>query len=92
MFRKTILTAATVAVALVAFQPAAQAKSSFNIQFGGHGGHGHWGHGGHGGWGHGGHGGWGHGGHGGFGCYYVKKKFWKKGHHHFHTKNVKVCY
>jgi hypothetical protein len=97
MFRKTILTAATIAVALVAFQPAAQAKN-LKIQIGGHGGHGgHWGHGGHGGWGHGGHGGWGHGGwghggHGGFGCFFVKKKYWHKGHHHFHTKNVKVCY
>ena len=94
MFKKTILTAATLAVALVAFQPAAQA-SSFSIKFGGHG-HGNSGHGhggwGHGGWGHGGHGGWGHGGHGGWGhCFLVKKKYWHKGHGHFHFKKVKVC-
>jgi len=89
MFRKTILTAATLAVALVAFQPAAQA-TSLGIQIGGHGGHGHWGHGGHGGHGGWGHGGWG--GYGGFGCFYVKKKFWHNGHHHFHFKKVKVCY
>jgi len=94
MFRKTILAAATLAVALVAFQPAAQAHG-FNIKFG----HGHWGHG-HGGWGHGGwgHGGWGHGhggwshGHGGHGgCKIVTRKKWHNRHGHFHFKNVKVC-
>lgn len=92
MIKKTILAAATVAVALVAFQPAAQAHG-FNVKIG----HGHWGGGwghgghGHGGWGHG-HGGWGHGHGGGFGCYFIKKKVWHKKHHHFHIKKVKICY
>jgi hypothetical protein len=92
MFRKTVLTAATLAVALLAFQPAAQAHG-IKVKFGHGWGHGHgWAHG-HGGHGHGhwGHGPWGPG-HGGFGCYWVKKKTWHKGHGHFHFKKVKVCY
>ena len=59
MLKKTILTAATFAVSLVAFQPAAQAGNlQIDVTFGGQG---HSGHGGHGGqWG-GGHWGGGHG-------------------------------
>ncbi len=96
MFKKAILVAATVAVGLVAFQPAAQAHG-LKIQVGGghHGGQwggqwgGHWGgHGGHGHWG-----GHGHGhGHGGFSCFYKYKKVWHKGHGHFHKKKYKVCF
>lgn len=56
MLKKTILTAATLAVSLVAFQPAAQAGNlQIDVTFSGHGGHGHGGHG------HGGHWGGGHG-------------------------------
>ena len=53
MLKKTILAAATVAISLVAFQPAAQAGNvQIEVNFGGgHSGHG--GHGGHGNWGHG---------------------------------------
>jgi len=50
MFKKTILTAATLAISLVAFQPAAQAG---NIQIDVNFGSGHSGHGGHGNWGNG---------------------------------------
>jgi hypothetical protein len=70
MFKKTVLTAATIAISLVAFQPAAQAGNiQIDVNFGGghHGGHG--GHGGHWGNGHG------HGhGHNKLSCYTGKKK------------------
>ncbi len=64
MLKKTILTAATLAVSLVAFQPAAQAGDlQIDVSINGDG-HGHGGHGGPGHWG-GGHGHWG----GGYGPY-----------------------
>jgi len=96
MLKKTILAAATVAVSLVAFQPAAQAGDlQIEVTFnGGHGhGHGGWG-GGHGG--HGGHGGWG-GGHGGHGhykltCYRGKEKLRWNGYRHIRATDCRGKY
>lgn len=95
MLKKTILAAATVAVSLVAFQPAAQAGNlQVEVHFGGgHGGHGHWG-GGHGG--HGGHGHWG-GGHGGHGyhkltCHRGKVKLRWNGYRHIRATDCRGRY
>jgi len=79
MFKKTLIAAATVAVSLVAFQPAAQAGNiQIDVQFNnGHSGHGH-----------GGHGNWGHGhGHNRYklSCYRGKQKLRRNGYHIIRT-------